>query len=45
LSDKERSEDTISNKWTDLSHETISMLMQQGEQDAKEEIKNKPTPL
>jgi NTE family protein len=45
LERKERSEDTISNKWTDLSHETISMLMQQGEQDAKEEIKNKPTPL
>ena len=41
----EHNEDTISNKWTDLSHETISTLIQQGEQDAKKEIKNKPTPL
>jgi NTE family protein len=41
----EDNKDTISNKWTDLSHETISMLIQQGEQDAKKEIKNKPTPL
>jgi hypothetical protein len=41
----EDNEDTISNKWTDLSHETISMLIQQGEQDAKKEIKNRPTPL
>jgi NTE family protein len=41
----EDNQDTISNKWTDLSPETISKLIRQGEQDALKEIANKPTPL
>jgi NTE family protein len=41
----EHNEYTISNKWTDLSHETISKLIDQGEQDAIKEIANKLTLL
>jgi hypothetical protein len=41
----ENNQDTISNKWTDLSRETISKLIQQGEQDALREISTKSAPL
>jgi predicted acylesterase/phospholipase RssA len=41
----ENNEDTISNKWTDLSPETISKLIEQGKQDASKEIESKPTLL
>ncbi len=38
----ENNQTTISNKWTDLSHETISELIEQGEQDALVKIEKKP---
>jgi hypothetical protein len=41
----ENNEDTISNKWTDLSPETISKLIEKGKQDASKEIESKPTIL
>ena len=41
----EENQTTISNKWTDLSHETISKLIEQGEQDALGEIEKKPITL
>ena len=41
----ENNEDTISNKWTDLSPETISKLIEKGKQDASKEIESKPTLL
>jgi NTE family protein len=41
----ENNKDTISNKWTDLSPETISQLIKQGEQDAYIEIESKQTLL
>jgi hypothetical protein len=41
----EDSETTISNKWTDLSHQTIFHLIEQGKQDALREIANKPNAL
>jgi NTE family protein len=41
----EDSETTISNKWTDLSHQTIFYLIEQGKQDALREIANKPNAL
>jgi len=41
----EHNEETISNKWTDLSPETISRLIEQGKADALKEIENKPTLL
>lgn len=41
----EYNEYAISNKWTDLSRETTSKLIDQGEQDAIKEIANKPTLL
>jgi len=41
----ENNETTISNKWTDLSIQTISQLIDQGKKDALREISNKPIPL
>jgi hypothetical protein len=41
----EENQTTISNKWTDLSHKTISKLIEQGEQDALREIEKKPISL
>ncbi|HKI07103.1 MAG TPA: patatin-like phospholipase family protein [Nitrososphaeraceae archaeon] len=41
----ENNETTISNKWTDLSHQTISQLIDQGKKDTIREISNKPIPL
>ena len=41
----EDNQDTISNKWTDLSPETISQLIEQGKRDASKEIGSKPTLL
>jgi predicted proteasome-type protease len=41
----EENQTTISNKWTDLSYETRSKLIEQGEQDALGEIEKKPIPL
>ena len=41
----ENNETTISNKWTDLSHQTISQLIDQGKKDTLREISNKPIPL
>jgi hypothetical protein len=38
----EDNKDTISNKWTDLSPETISQLIEQGEQDTSKEMDSKP---
>ena len=44
----ERTEDnkaTISNKWTDLSHQTIEQLIEQGKADASGEIVKNPISL
>jgi hypothetical protein len=42
---REDSETTISNKWTDLSRQTIKQLIEQGKKDALEEIAKKPISL
>jgi NTE family protein len=39
---REGNKTTISNKWTDLSHQTIKQLIEQGKEDASEEIAKKP---
>jgi hypothetical protein len=44
----ERIEDnktTISNKWTDLSHQTIEQLIKQGKEDASKKIDEQPITL
>lgn len=42
---REDNKTTISNKWTDLSRQTIKQLIEQGREDASEEIAKKPIPL
>lgn len=42
---REDNENSISNKWTDLSHQTIEQLIKQGKEDASKKIDEKPITL
>jgi hypothetical protein len=42
---REDNKNTISNKWTDLSYQTIEELIKQGEEDALKKIDGNPITL
>jgi hypothetical protein len=42
---REDNENSISNKWTDLSHQTIEQLIKQGKEDASKKIDEQPITL
>jgi hypothetical protein len=42
---REDNKNTISNKWTDLSHQTIEELIKQGKKDASKKIDENPITL